>query len=91
MTKIQNIIDKFSRFTATFFIFATQSVKMSTADLLMTTMKVIVLSILMVGVAILLLGVKVLFIKGSKFPSGHAHDNAGLRRRGVGCHHDDAR
>ncbi|MDE6448644.1 MAG: hypothetical protein K2L41_01020 [Muribaculaceae bacterium] len=52
-------------------------------------MKVIILSIVVVGIAILLLGVKVLFVKGSKFPSGHVHDNAGLKRRGIGCPRED--
>lgn len=44
--------------------------------------------VLLVGVAVVLLGVKALFVKGGKFPSGHAHDIPELRRRGVGCHRD---
>ncbi len=46
------------------------------------------LSILLIGVAVLLLGVKALFVKGGRFPSGHAHDIPALRRRGVECHRD---
>lgn len=46
------------------------------------------LSALLIGVAVLLLGVKVLFVKGGKFPSGHAHDNPRLRQKGIGCHRD---
>ncbi|MDE6153260.1 MAG: hypothetical protein K2G21_03825 [Muribaculaceae bacterium] len=52
------------------------------------TVKVLFLSIGLLAVAFLLLGVKVLFVKGSKFPSGHAHDNEALRRKGIGCHRD---
>lgn len=44
--------------------------------------------VLLIGVAVVLLGVKALFVKGGKFPSGHAHDIPELRRRGVGCHRD---
>lgn len=46
------------------------------------------LSVLLVGLAVALLGVKALFVKGGKFPSGHAHDIPELKRRGIGCHHD---
>lgn len=46
---------------------------------------VILSAILLIGLAVLLLGVKVFFVKGGKFPSGHAHDNSELRRKGVGC------
>ncbi len=46
----------------------------------------VILSVVLVGLAVVLLGVKVLFVKGGRFPSGHAHDNPELRRRGVGCH-----
>ncbi len=42
----------------------------------------------LLGIAVVLLGVKALFVKGGQFPSGHAHDNSELRRRGVGCHRD---
>ncbi|MDE6190899.1 MAG: hypothetical protein K2L31_07810 [Muribaculum sp.] len=42
-------------------------------------MKIVILSIILVAFAIVLLGVKVLFVKGGKFPSGHAHDIAALR------------
>lgn len=46
---------------------------------------VILSAILLIGLAVLLLGVKVFFVKGGKFPSGRAHDNPELRRKGVGC------
>ncbi|MDE6371736.1 MAG: hypothetical protein K2K92_09650 [Duncaniella sp.] len=52
----------------------------------MPILPVICLSVLLLAVAVVLLGVKVLFVKGGRFPSGHAHDSAELRRRGVGCH-----
>lgn len=41
---------------------------------------------LLTGGCVLLLGVKVFFVKGGRFPSGHAHDSEALRRKGVGCH-----
>ena len=37
-------------------------------------MKLLLLSIIIVAVCVVLLGVKVFFVKGGKFPSGHAHD-----------------
>ena len=52
-------------------------------------MKTVLLSILLVLVSVVLLGVKVLFVKGGKFPSGHAHDSEALRRKGIGCAHSD--
>lgn len=48
-------------------------------------MKIILLTIVLLASAIVLMGIKVLFIKGSKFPSGHVHDNAALRERNIGC------
>ncbi|MDE6497557.1 MAG: hypothetical protein K2L21_02730 [Muribaculaceae bacterium] len=48
-------------------------------------MKVILLSIAIVGVCVLLLGVKVFFVPGARFPSGHIHEHAALRRRGISC------
>ena len=45
---------------------------------------VILSAILLIGLAVLLLGVKVFFVKGGKFPSGHAHDIRSSRK-GVGC------
>ena len=54
----------------------------------MTILLSIGLAALLIGIAVLMLGVKVFFVKGGKFPTGHAHDNAELKRRGVGCHHD---
>ena len=52
-------------------------------------MKTVFLSILLVLVSVVLLGVKVLFVKGGKFPTGHAHDSEALRRKGIGCAHSD--
>ncbi len=49
------------------------------------TLKVILLVVLLVGVAFVLLGVKVLFVKGGKFPSGHAHDLEVVRKQGGTC------
>lgn len=44
-----------------------------------------ILAIIILLAAVALLGVKVFFVKGGKFPSGHAHDNPALRRKGVTC------
>ncbi len=52
-------------------------------------MKIVILSIILVLVAVLLLGVKVLFVKGGKFPSGHAGSIPELREKGIGCAHAD--
>ena len=52
-------------------------------------MKTAILSIMLIALAFLLLGVKVLFVKGGRFPSGHAHDVPELRRRGIGCSHNE--
>ena len=54
----------------------------------MTFLLYIALAVVLLGLAVLMLGVKVLFVKGSRFPSGHAHDSDELKRRGVGCHRD---
>ena len=43
-------------------------------------MKTVFLAIGFVALAVILLGVKVLFVKGGKFPSGHAHDIERRRR-----------
>ncbi|WP_278743839.1 hypothetical protein [Muribaculum intestinale] len=43
------------------------------------------LAIAIVAVCVVLLGIKVLFVKGSRFPSGHVHDNVALRRKGITC------
>lgn len=55
------------------------------------TMKIALLTIALtaalVGVAVAIMGVKVWFVKGGRFPSGHAHDIPALRHRGIGCHH----
>lgn len=54
-------------------------------------MKLILFTVALLLVAVLLLGVKVLFVKGGKFPSGHAGANPELRRRGIGCAHENER
>ena len=46
-------------------------------------MKTVLLAIAIVAVCVVLLGIKVLFVKGSRFPSGHVHDNVALRRKGI--------
>ena len=52
-----------------------------------------VLAVILTGVAVAVMGVKVWFVKGGKFPTGHAHDIPELKRRGIGCAHrnDDSR
>lgn len=52
-------------------------------------MKTFIFAFLLLLVAIILLGVKVFFVKGGRFPSGHAHDIPALRRKGVGCLSDE--
>ncbi len=52
-------------------------------------METVIIAILLVALAVLMLGVRVLFVKGGRFPSGHAASNPELRRRGIGCGHDD--
>lgn len=42
-------------------------------------------AIILVLVAVVILGVKALFVKGGKFPSGHASDITALRKKGIGC------
>ena len=54
----------------------------------MKTALIVILSIAIMGIAVVLLGVKVLFVKGGRFPSGHAHDHPELRKRGIGCGHN---
>lgn len=51
-------------------------------------MKVLFLTIILLGICVLLMGVKVLFIKGSRFPNGHAGSSKALRERGVSCAHE---
>ncbi len=48
-------------------------------------MTTVFLAILLLALAFILLGVKVLFVKGAEFPSGHIHDSAALRRKGISC------
>ncbi|MDE6265277.1 MAG: hypothetical protein K2M11_09070 [Paramuribaculum sp.] len=42
-------------------------------------------AIILVLVAVVILGVKALFVKGGRFPSGHASDIPALRKKGIGC------
>ncbi len=44
-------------------------------------MKTVILAIVIVALCFVLLGVKVLFVKGGKFPSGHAHEIEARRRQ----------
>ncbi|MBD5300170.1 MAG: hypothetical protein K2G00_06360 [Duncaniella sp.] len=57
-------------------------------------MKIALLTIaaaaLLVGVAVVIMGVRVLFVRGGKFPTGHAHDIPELKRRGIGCAHRES-
>ncbi len=48
-------------------------------------LKTVLITIIFVALCVVLLGVKVLFVKGGRFPSGHVHDNAALRRQGISC------
>lgn len=48
-------------------------------------MKTVILAIAVVLLCVILLGIKVLFIKGAKFPSGHAGSIPALRKKGIGC------
>lgn len=48
-------------------------------------MKTVIPAIVLLLLCVLLLGIRVLFVKGGRFPSGHIHDNAGLRTRGIDC------
>lgn len=50
-------------------------------------MQIVLLSIFLIALAVLMLGVKVLFVKGSKFPSGHIHESEALRNKGITCAH----
>ncbi len=52
-------------------------------------MQTVILAIILTALAVVLLGIKVLFVKGGRFPSGHAHDIPELRRRGIKCAHSD--
>lgn len=53
-------------------------------------MKIFLLTAGILLVCVILLGVKVLFVKGSRFPSGHVGASPELRRRGISCaSHDD--
>ncbi|MDE5688234.1 MAG: hypothetical protein K2I18_06375 [Paramuribaculum sp.] len=48
-------------------------------------MMTVLAAVALVLVAAVLLGVKVLFVRGGKFPSGHASDIPALRSKGIGC------
>lgn len=51
----------------------------------------VIISVVLIGIAVVIMGVRALFVKGGRFPSGHAHDIPALRERGVGCHRGDDR
>lgn len=57
--------------------------------MLKTLLITFILVFILLAVAFLLLGVKVLFVKGGKFPSGHAGSSEALRKKGVGCASND--
>lgn len=44
-------------------------------------LKIALISALLIAVAIVLLGVKALFVKGGRFPRGHAHDLPALKKK----------
>ncbi|MDE6224784.1 MAG: hypothetical protein K2M25_01445 [Muribaculaceae bacterium] len=48
-------------------------------------MKTLLLTLGLLLIAVLLLGCRVLFVKGGKFPSGHAHDIPTLKKRDTRC------
>lgn len=52
-----------------------------------TIMLSIALVVILLAVAVVLLGVKVFFVKGGRFPTGHVHDVAALREKGIRCQH----
>jgi hypothetical protein len=52
-------------------------------------MKSVLISIAIVGISVILLGVKVLFVKGGRFPSGHAGSSPQLKDKGISCAHED--
>ena len=47
----------------------------------------VVAAVVLIGLAVVIMGVKALFVKGGKFPTGHAHDIPELKRCGIGCAH----
>jgi len=51
--------------------------------------KIILPTLILLFMAVVAMGVKALFVKGGKFPSGHAHDIPALRKKGIGCAHSD--
>lgn len=48
-------------------------------------LKIILLSVLIIAIAVALLSVKVILKKDGRFSSQHIHDNAYLRKKGIGC------
>lgn len=54
-------------------------------------MKIVLLTVIILAAAVIMLGVKVFFVKGGKFPSGHAHSSPALRARDVTCAASDRR
>lgn len=47
----------------------------------MKLISIIAITTVLLLVAVLLMGVKVLFVKGGRFPSGHAHDLPALKKK----------
>lgn len=45
--------------------------------------KTIAITSILIAIAIVAMGVKALFVRGGKFPSGHAHDIENRRRQAV--------
>lgn len=45
--------------------------------------KTIAITFILIALAIVAMGVKALFVKGGKFPSGHAHEIEGRRREAI--------
>lgn len=54
-------------------------------------MKTLFLAIILIAFAVVAMAVKVIFVKGGRFPSGHAHDLPALKKRGVGCASQDVK
>lgn len=46
-------------------------------------METLIPTLIIVLISVVLLGVKVLFVKGGRFPSGHAHDIEARRREAL--------
>lgn len=44
-------------------------------------MKTLIPTLILVLIAVVLLGIRVLFVKGGKFPDGHAHNLPALQKK----------